>query len=371
MYRLSNYQVFIVTSSSFLPLMFWVFPRYAVYYAGVDGQWALLCACLIALFTAFIHGLLNSRFPTSSGADMPSLVYGKVVGKIVSLMFLPGYMLFVAASIYSFSISVKALLPNTPQLATVVGLTCIAIMGATYGVETISRAASIIFPVTMLILGASFVLIFFQGSWTGIFLYPVNLSRSITVGAQLLPIFLGFNLYLMLSPYFDHRKGNAIWIPVISVGFSSVIIMSVFIIAIRMVGYEGLRRLVHPIDFILQLATIQGLVVQRFGVVLVFISTMFEIVFFANHLWSMSELTRRTVELKKLSEKWFVVAYAVIIIFISQLITTQQTWDWLILHILVPLSWFYLVIEPTVKLLLSYILARGLSKTGLLKMPRH
>jgi len=366
MYKLSMYQVFIVTSSSYLPLLFWVFPRYAAYYGGVDGQWALLCACLIALVSAFIHGLLNTRFPTASGADMPSLVYGKVVGKAVSLMFLPGYMLFVAASIYSFSISIKSLLPNTPRLATVIALTCVAAMGAAYGLETISRAASIIFPVTLFILGASFVLLFFKGNWTGVFFSPVSISHSMTVGAQLLPIFFGLNLYLMLSPYYDHRNRNAFWLPVVSVGVSSVVIMSVFIITIRMIGYEGLRLLVHPNDFILQLATIQGLVIQRFGVVLVFIATMFETVFFANHLWALSELTRRTVEFKKSSEKWFVAFYAVSIIIISQLITNQQMWDWLILQILVPLCWVYLIIEPTVKLILSYILA-GKRR----RVPRH
>ncbi|GMA59617.1 spore germination protein [Alicyclobacillus fastidiosus] len=360
MYKLSMFQVITVTCTSFLPLLFWIFPRYAANYGGVDGQWAILATCLIGLFSAWVHGLLNTRFRTWSGADMPRLVYGNVIGKLVTCMYIPGYLLFVTVSLYSFSVTLKSLLPNTPRLATVAALTLVAMMGAMYGLEAISRVASIIFPVTILVLGASFVFVVFRGSWTGVFLHPVNLSRSITVAAQLLPMFFGLDLYLMLSPYFDHRKRNAIWLPMFCVGFSSVLILSLYVITIRVVGYEGLRVLAHPIDFVLQLVQLRGLIIQRFGVVLVFISTMFEAVFFAIHLWAMSELTRRTLQLKKSSEKWFVVSYAVLMTIMFELIPNQQVGDWIVLHILVPLSWLYLVIEPTVTLSLSYIRCRYL-----------
>ena len=85
---------------------------------------------------------------------MPRLVYGNVIGKLVTCMYIPGYLLFVTVSLYSLSVTLKSLLPNTPRLATVAALTLVAMMGAMYGLEAISRVASIIFPVTILVLGA-------------------------------------------------------------------------------------------------------------------------------------------------------------------------------------------------------------------------
>ncbi|MFB5192414.1 GerAB/ArcD/ProY family transporter [Alicyclobacillus fastidiosus] len=363
MYKLSMFQVVTVTCTSFLPLLFWIFPRYAANSAGVDGQWALLGTCLIALFSAWVHGLLNTRFHKWSGADMPKLVYGNFIGKTVTMLFVPGYLLFIAVSLYSFSITLKALLPNTPRLATIASLTLVSIMGAMYGIEAISRVASIIFPVTILVLGASFIFVLFRGSWTGVFLHPVSISRSISVASQLLPMFFGLNQYIMLSPYYDHRNRNAVWLPIFCVGFSSALILSVYVITIRVVGYEGLRVLAHPIDFVLQLVQLHGLIIQRFGVVLVFISTMFEAVFFANHLWALSEASRRLLQLKKTSERWFIFTYAVITVIMFQVIPNQQIGDWIVLHILVPLSWFYLVIEPSMKLFLSYVRSNRL-KSG-------
>ena len=61
MYKLSMFQVITVTCTSFLPLLFWIFPRYAANYGGVDGQWAILATCLIGLFSAWVHGLLAIR----------------------------------------------------------------------------------------------------------------------------------------------------------------------------------------------------------------------------------------------------------------------------------------------------------------------
>lgn len=349
------FQVFGVTCTSFLPLLFWIYPRYAAYYAGVDGQWAVLGACVIGLYSAWMHGLLNARFPHWSGADMPSLVFGKRIGKIMTFLFIPGYLLFIALSIYSFSITIKMLLPNTPRLATVTALTLVSVYGALYGLEAIARVVAIILPVVLLVLGISFSVVLFQGTWTGIFLYPSSFSRCVSGVSQLLPMFFGLNLHLMLSPYYDHRGRNPIWLPLFTVAFATVYIMFIYLTEIRVVGYVGLSVLAHPVDFILELVQLQGLIVQRFGVVLIFISTLFQAVFVSNHLWALSETSRQLFETQKATDKWFIVSYAVIIIVIFQFIPNQQVGDWVVRTILVPLSWFYLVIEPTIKLLGSYV----------------
>ncbi|MDQ0188784.1 GerAB/ArcD/ProY family transporter [Alicyclobacillus cycloheptanicus] len=355
MYKLSMYQVVCILCTSYLPLLFWIYPRYAAYYGGVDGQWALLGTCLAAMYSAWIHGLLNTRFKNYSGVEMLTLTFGKVLGIPTALMFIPGYVLFVATSLYSYSITVKSILPNTPSLAASGALLLVALVGAAYGLETIARVASIVFPVVMFVLGTSFLLVFFRGTWAGVFFHPVSLSRSISVAGMLLPIFFGFNNFLMLCPFYDHRKRNSVWIPFVSVGLGSFFVLSVYLVTIRVVGYEGLRVLSHPVDFVLQLVQLQGLIIQRFGVGLIFMSTMFEAVFCANHIWALGELSMRVFGAQRKKHKWFVLFYAVVILTVFRLIPDQEVGDWIVINILVPLSWLYLLVEPTIKLLVSYL----------------
>ena len=173
-------------------------------------------------------------------------------------------------------------------------------------------------------------------------------------------MFFGINLYLMINPYFDHRKRNAMWLPLLAVGLGCLYVVAVFIISVRVVGYEGLRVLAHPVDFVLQLVQVQGFIVQRFGVSLIFVSTMFQAVFYASHLWGLSELSRQILQLNQSSDKWFTIGYAVFVLAIFELIPNQEVGDWIVIHILVPLSWLYLIVEPTVKLMVFYIRRRQL-----------
>lgn len=49
-------------------------------------------------------------------------------------------------------------------------------------------------------------------------------------------------------------------------------------------GGLGVFASLPPVDFVLQLVQLQGLIIKRFGIGLIFIATMFQTVFYANHL---------------------------------------------------------------------------------------
>ena len=132
-------------------------------------------------------------------------------------------------------------------------------------------------------------------------------------------------------------------------------ILAIYLVTVRVVGYERMRVLVHPNEFVLQLVQIRGFNIERFGVVLVFILTMFQTVFLADHLWSLSELPSRALKLENRVKKWFVLIHAVLILVMFECIPNQQVGDWIVLRILVPLSWVYLIGEPIIKITIWYI----------------
>lgn len=353
------FQVVSIIFTTFLPLLLWVFPRYAAYYAGVDGQWAVLGVCFLGIFSAVLHGLLDHRFRKTDGGGMLVRVFGNWLGKVFAITYIPGYSIFIAISLFSFSMAVKPLLSNTPRLAIVLAMVVVSTMGALYGIETIGRVAALVLPVTVALLILTYIFVFFKGSWSGIFFHPVSISRSVLTATKLLPMFFGLNLTLMISPYFDHRKQNAIWLPVVSVTISCVVILFIYIGTIRVVGYEGVRVLAHPIDFVMKLVEVNDLLIQRFGIVLIFILTMFEGVFFANHLWGMTALLTSVFDTPRAWGKWFTLSYGALTVVVFMLIPNQTVWDAIILRLLVPLSWLYLIVEPLVKLMVALIRGVG------------
>lgn len=354
MYKLSMIQVISVFCTSFLPLLFWLYPRYAVQSAGIDGQWAVVGVVLLGLYVAWIHGLLNLRFPNISGADVPSKVYGRFLGKIITSMYMPGYVLFLSISVYSFSITLKSFLPLTPRLATVIGIVLVSALGAIYGLESIARVASIFFPVTLFVIFITYGFSLINSNLMGIYLHPVSITKTMYGSAQLLPVLFGINMFLLLSPYYDHLRRNSVWLPLIGMGISGSTLILVYLGTAQFVGFQGILVLTHPTEFVMQLVRVPGILIERFGVVLVILVTLFQGVFISNHLWGISLTISKVFDIEK-KQKWLVLPVATAVVGIFIFIPNQQVGDIIVQRILVPLSWLYLIIEPTFKLLLSYV----------------
>ncbi|MCL6452106.1 MAG: GerAB/ArcD/ProY family transporter [Alicyclobacillus sp.] len=350
MRKLSMFQVIMLTCGSYVPLLFWVYPRYATQYAGIDGQWAVLGTCLIGLVIAWLHGQLCRRLRRVPGEYMADVAFGRVVGRVTAFLFLPGYLLFLGVSVYSFSITMQSVLPATPRLATVTALTLVAVVGALYGLEALGRVAVLILPLTLVILYTTCLYMVISGNMVGIYLHPVDIGASAVAAVRLVPIFFGINIFLMFNTHFDHRGNNPVTLAVLSMVFSSVSLLLVYVTVMMSVGWEGTRTLAHPIEFVLQAAQVQGNIVQRFGILFVFLVTSFETLFLSNHLWALSELTAGVFGAGDQRRAWPTFLLALLVICIYLFIPNQQAADWMVNWMLLPLSWLYLFVEPAVKL---------------------
>lgn len=353
--RLTTIQVVTLTCTSFLPLMFWVYPRLAVESAGVDAQWSVLGTCIIGMYAAWIHGLLNRRFSGTTGTGMMIAVFGKVMGRVVGFLFIPGYVLFLAVSLFSFAIAMKSVLISTPRLATAIALVFVAVMGAVYGLETIARLSAIVFPITLAGLYFNVIFVSFHGHWTNIMWKPVDAGKIVATSFDLVPLYFGLNLLLMLSPYYDRRRTRSVPVALVAVAISSITALLVFLAVLLMVGQQGTERLTHPVQFVLQLAQIHGFLIERLGLFTVFFVTIFESIFLSNHLWALSTLITHLIGFKETRRKWMVFVIAIVVLVLFYLIPDEQFAEQMMWKVLMPLSWLYLLVEPTVKLVMSYI----------------
>jgi hypothetical protein len=343
---LSWFQVIGLVSSSYLPLTFWIFPRIALQRADVDAHWAVLGVVLLGLFIGLVQGLLNERFPDRTGPDMLIKVFGFWLGKAIVIVYWPVYLFFTGMSLFYFTLVMKVFFPHTPNAVFNVAMCLVAMRGAWHGVEALARVASIIHPLTWL----GFVLIFpnvlaeADHFWT-----PRTVANWPAVFRgiyHLVPLYLGFNLILIITPYYKHKKNRSIWYPVVSAIFAGFVVLLSFMAVYWVVGSESGRRLEFAIPFLIQLIRFHNLPVERVGIFVLVLTTLFTTLFVSNHIYAISALTAKIVNRSEHQYKWFIIPVTLIISTVSLFIHNDEQGFEILEHFMVPMSWVLLLGIP-------------------------
>ena len=333
--------------------MFWTFPRTAVKYAGMDAQWSVLLLVVAAFGVSLIHALLNERFPTMTGPDMLVATLGKWLAKPILFGYLVAYVFFVGVSLFLFVASMQPYYSLTPRWAMVGALCLVAFRMSWHGVESLGRVAAIVHPLTWLGVVSIFTTVIFQAK--SFWLPPTVTSWGDTFrGAYyLLPIGLGFNLILMLSPYYEHKRCRSIWYPVISALAGALAVVVTFFAVILNIGWEGARDITFTVPYALQLISHKGWIVERVGILIIIFATAYTVLFASIHIWGMSALTARVFQQKDDDYRRFVIPLVMLVFAIATgFRDNQQAFD-VLEQWLVPVSWVLLIAVP----LMAYGLA--------------
>lgn len=115
----------------------------------------------------------------------------------------------------------------------------------------------------------------------------------------------------------------------------------------------------YPPAFVMRLIRWQGLLIERVGIVLVIMTTLFGVVFISNHLWAISTLLAKTFGQQEEKFKWYVFPVAIAAVIVCIFLKDEEQVDYLIRVFLVPLSWILLIVEPVIKLIVAAILHVG------------
>lgn len=364
MIKLSNFQVLSLISTSFLPLLFWTFPQLAAQSAGPDALWAVLLACVFGIIASVIQALINQRFPYISGADVPVYSYGKFIGTCLQISIIPIYMMFIALSLTAFSNTLEAFLPNTPKMVLEGCLVFVALIGASYGIETLGRTASFVYP---LVTGFAFVIFAYvlsRGHMSNVPLQLVSPLHTLYGSYTVMPLFFGINMIWLLSPFCETRgKGNILRLSILSAVLSSALVILVFLGVLAIFGYETLSRVTDPTAFSLRLIRFSGLVIERAGIIMIIMTTLFEVIFVSNHLWAISVVAVRAFKVNANRYKLFLIPCAVSVSLMNFLLRSPVRRDFILMYILIPLSVLIILVEPAMRLGLAYL--RGVStKSG-------
>ncbi|WAH41432.1 spore germination protein [Alicyclobacillus fastidiosus] len=355
---LSWFQVIALTSTCYLALMLWFFPRIAVEHAGLDALWAVLGVTVIGVLTGWVLGLTTERFPNLTGAEIGKLVWGKWIGTVVEVLYIPIYIYFSALCIYFFVVVLNSFLPNTPLLVLMVTMCLVAARGAWLGVESLGRVASIVFPITFLGTIVIFLSLLFQAHRFWIPHTVTSWSNTIEGIYYLYPLYFGFTIARMLSPYYEHKKLRSIWYPIISAAAGGVAIIIVALAVILNLGWEGTRDISFSLPFAIQLVRLTNSPIERVGIVIIILTTAFTVLFVSNVTWALSSLGARIFNMPEDKHKWFICPIIILTIVVAASFRSEQQAFQFLDKYLVPLGWVEVFVIP----LLQWITAvlRGL-----------
>jgi hypothetical protein len=351
---LSGFQVTCFIASSFLPLYFWVFPRIAVDAAGFDAQWSVLLLLPVGMVIGWLHAETNRLFPDVAGADLLMAAFGKAVGWVVAATTLFLYIWFVSLSLTLFAYTLRMYFPNTPRLAMLLGMIVVASFGAYKGVETLARTASVVYPLTAIFVVFTFVFIIFQSPhhW---FVHRVYHLSAVGKGIyMLIPLFMGFNITGMLSPFYTTAPRRW-WYPLIAVMIGGVVMWIIFAAVQLLFGVRAMQDLGFPIQVILQLMRLRGWIIERFGIFVVIFATTFTTVFLSNHIWGLATLLTRVCRQPEQKNYLFLFPVAAAIATVAVLYPNEEVAFLHLRTFLVPSGWLLLVVMPLLVVILGYI----------------
>lgn len=338
--------------------MFWYFPRIAVEHSLYDAQWSVLGVFLIGFIMALLHGALNERFPNVHAVDVHTIVLGKWLGTFTASAFIPVYLGFLATSIYLYSLLIKFSFPNTPKAAIIGALCLVAFRGSWTGIASLAGVASIIYPLTWIGVAVSSLMSLFQGERFWLTTHVADWMKTADGIYALLPLYLGFTAILVLNPYHLPKKRIRLWYPVISIFGANIVMGIPFLATLIDIGWHPNLHITFPVQYILELIRLRNGIIERMGILIILLSTMFITLYTSIQLWAISDGIAKILNMKEERYKLISIASLGIVFVTSTLFSNSDQAFYVVKTFLTPLSWALLIGSPV--LLLSVAMIRRL-----------
>ena len=354
--QLTSVQIISLMSTSFMPLMFWYFPRIAVEHSLYDAQWSVLGVFLTGFLMAFLHGALNERFPNVHPVDVHTLVLGKWLGTVTASIFIPTYLGFLATSIYLYSILIKFSFPNTPKYAIIGALCLVAFRGSWTGIASLAGVASIVYPLTWIGVGVSSLMSLFQGERFWLTTHVADWMKTADGIYALLPLYLGFTVVLVLNQYHLPKQRIRLWYPIITVLGANIVMAIPFLATLIDIGWHPNLHITFPVQYILELIRLRNGIIERMGILIILLSTMFITLYTSIQMWAISDGIAKILRMKEDRFKVISIVSLVIVFVTSILYSNSDQAFYMVKMFLTPISWALLIGSPI--LLLSVAMIR-------------
>jgi spore germination protein KB len=234
-----------------------------------DAWIAILIALLMSLPLIFIYGRLLRLFPNKNLFDIVEKVFGKVIGKIIILLYTFYFFHLGSLVIRNVTEFVQVVsFPETPQFFVALSLGILSIYMAKSGIEVLGRWTEFILPFLLFVLMVTILLSTSKFNFSN--LQPVLYNGWKPVISNAFSIFF-FPLgeIVIFTSLFDSlkSKNSAFKIYLLSLVIGSAIIFIVYIRNILVLGIPNLSQMYFPSYYSVSLINI-GEFIQRIEVII-------------------------------------------------------------------------------------------------------
>jgi spore germination protein KB len=257
--------MFAMLFSSFFGYGMMFSARNAAKYMGSNGYWGIFLAFLLTIPIAFIADNFAKRFPGKSIIRYLPLVFGKILGKLVGLIYCLLILLVIVWSIRGITeMYTLYFLHRTPIAASTFLVLITAAYLAHKGIEGISRLAAFVFPLAFVFIVLTVILSFQNVLVDHIKpVFRIEGYKPLVGALQSFYIFFPMAVVPIVYPYLTDKK-KGLKTVVGSAALAGIIIFLIAVATIGTYGAQGILRYSVPILEMTKDATITHLL-ETFG----------------------------------------------------------------------------------------------------------
>ena len=238
--------------------------------AGGDIWLILAIGGLLALAAAFITVTLGKRFPQKTLAEYSQLITGKLIGRLITLLFAIYFVCVMAFLIREFTEVIKMfLLFRTPTEVIMITL----ILSFTYvvraGIECVTRVITVIFPIVFIMMALIIIPGVFPLDFSNVLPVFQNVPAKLIASLPgLMLCFGGFETLLFYSGFVKNPKKLYKSVALAMV-FITCFYIAVGVICVAAFGDRFASEMIWPLLEFVRDISLPGLFIERLdGIVL-------------------------------------------------------------------------------------------------------
>ncbi len=261
-----------------------------------NGAWiSVLVYGIAALAIFFITGILYRRCEKLSILTQAEYIGGKLLKVITGVFVIMLFMFNIAPMVRAFPEAIKtALLQNSPMLFITLILSFGVIVGVYYGIEALSKLASLFLPVAAL-----FVLVFavlLVPEFDANNLFPMSVKKALTEGTTSLSVFSDILVLNFLLMYCENTD------VAVKAGIKAIITGIIAGVGVTFVycliyPYPSSSRFIVPLYQMSRIVAV-GTYFQRLEAVFEFVWSISIFLYTAVYLFVMCDIFRQSFNLK-------------------------------------------------------------------------
>ncbi len=357
--RISGLQFGTTVTAGYMAMGIFYFPRELVTSAGRDGIWAFWLEGLITYLLMRLIFVMHRMIPNETLGEFSPKLLTSPVGFILGLYTVVLHLLLaiVAAVLFGYVLA-NIFLPDTPEWAItgsmLLAATYIAILGLSALARTLQAGYIPMLLLTLLTIFMSFSII----------RHPLLLEPPVNI--RVLPLlqgsyrgyflFIGFEVSVTLYPFIrqnERKRGESLayWGLAVMMAFGTLMYEG----TIATFGPAVIPSLRWPVVSLMRVLSLSGFFVSKWGMLVVVLWTIAIVSFIAVRLWCLAhDLIALFHWHAQYSFSTLLISSSAIIFIFSMIIPNAKITDYLTETYLIPLGLAYLVVVPSVILIVGH-----------------